>query len=124
LVDGRIVGEGTLLGGRSPWSPGADAHRRCGGRHGAAEPLCRGVQTARWWPAGRGLDGRGPAKGRARARDPAGPNPLQPGNFATIRRDYARLSRVAALGSHSAANSAGYALAVSLVLAQTNHSRT
>ena len=43
--------------------------RRC--RHGAAEPLRRGVQAARRRPPRRRLDGRGPAQGRPRARDPA-----------------------------------------------------
>src|SRR5213076_3397993 len=54
-------------------------------------------QTAWWRTSGRRLDGRGPAEGRARARDPAGPNPLQHLQLAPVRRGDARLSRIAAL---------------------------
>ena len=48
---------------------------------------------ARRRPARRRLDGRGPAEGRARARDPARPDPLQPRQLAAVRRGHPRLPR-------------------------------
>jgi pimeloyl-ACP methyl ester carboxylesterase len=67
-------------------APGADADRRRRRRHGAAEPLRRGLRAARRRPPRRRLDGRGPAQGRSRARDPARPDPLQPGQLPAVRR--------------------------------------
>jgi pimeloyl-ACP methyl ester carboxylesterase len=47
-------------------------------------------------PPRRRLDGRGPAQGRSRAGDPAGPDPLRPGHLAAVRRRHSRLPRRAA----------------------------
>ncbi len=80
--DRRVDGEGLRLQRGGPRPPGADADRRRRRRHGAAEPLRRGLQAARRRPARRRLDGRGPAEGRSRARDPARPDPLQPRHLA------------------------------------------
>ena len=70
---------------------GANAHRRRRRRHGAAEPLRRGVQTARWRPPRRRLDRLGPATGRSRACDPARPDPPQHLQLAAVGRGHARV---------------------------------
>ena len=59
--------------------------RRRGRRHGAAQPLRRGLQAARWRATGRWLDGGGEAEGRPRPGDPARPDPLQPRDIAALR---------------------------------------
>src|SRR5438094_754229 len=92
-IDRRIDVEGLRLLRGGPWSPGADAHRRRRRRHGSAEPLRRGVQVARRRTPRRWLDGRGPAGGRARARDLARSDPLQHRQLATVGCGNPRLPR-------------------------------
>ena len=64
---------------------GAHDVRRRGRRHGAAQPLRRGLQAARWRATGRWLDGGGEAEGRPRPGDPARLDPLQPRDVAALR---------------------------------------
>ena len=69
--DGRVDGPGLRLQRRGPRAPGPDDVRGRRRRHVPAQPRGRGVRAARRRPARRRLDGRGPAEGRPRARDPA-----------------------------------------------------
>ncbi|MGH8823592.1 MAG: alpha/beta fold hydrolase [Jiangellaceae bacterium] len=85
--------EGLRLHRGGTQSPGADACRRRRCRHGAAEPPRRDLHVARRRPPRRRLDGRGPAGGRSRARDPARPDPLQRLRLAAVRRGRPRLPR-------------------------------
>ena len=78
-------------GGSRPAGADARGRRRC--RHGAAEPLRRGLQAPRRWPARRRLDGRGPAQGWSRTGDPARSHALQPVPVPAVRSGHPRLPR-------------------------------
>ncbi len=82
---GESMAQGLRLHRGGPGLEGADAHRRRRCRHGATEPLRRGLQAARRRPPRRRLDGRGPAEGRARAGHPARPDPLQHRELSPLR---------------------------------------
>ena len=87
-----------------------------------AEPLRRDLQAARRRPTRRRVDGRGPAEGWSRARDPARPHPLQhrparrssppsPSIFSTLSADSA-LSGAVLDGVAAAFSVAGRAVSV------------